>query len=90
MSCKAVVPKIDPALIKTPEFGRLISPKNMYRALGTDFERKYQVEAVFEIPAINCVISGSIDLLQEYEEGNILREEIIDFKTMGLRRISLK
>ena len=48
-----------------------------------DFERERQVEAVFEIPASNCVISGSIDLLlHEDEEGNILQAEIIDFKTM--------
>jgi DNA helicase-2/ATP-dependent DNA helicase PcrA len=50
---------------------------------GGDFERERQVEAVFEIPASNCVISGSIDLLlHEDEEGNILQSEIIDFKTV--------
>jgi len=48
-----------------------------------DFERERQVEAVFEIPASNCVISGSIDLLlHEDDQGNILQAEIIDFKTM--------
>lgn len=52
-------------------------------SFGGDFERERQVEAVFEIPAANCVISGSIDLLlQEDAEGNILQAEIIDFKTM--------
>lgn len=52
-------------------------------SFGGDFERERQVEAIFEIPASNCVISGSIDLLlQEDEEGNILQAEIIDFKTM--------
>ena len=52
-------------------------------AFGEDFERERQVEAVFEILASNCVISGSIDLLlHEDEEGNILQAEIIDFKTM--------
>lgn len=52
-------------------------------SFGADFERERQVEAVFEIPATDCVISGSIDLLlHEDEEGNILRAEIIDFKTM--------
>jgi DNA helicase II / ATP-dependent DNA helicase PcrA len=52
-------------------------------SFGGDFERERQVEAVFEIPAANCVISGSIDLLlQEDEAGNILQAEIIDFKTM--------
>jgi len=52
-------------------------------SFGGDFERERQVEAVFEIPASNCVISGSIDLLlHEDKEGNILQAEIIDFKTM--------
>ena len=50
---------------------------------GSDFERERQVEAVFEIPAANCVISGSIDLLlREDEGGNILGAEIIDFKAV--------
>ena len=52
-------------------------------AFGGDFKRERQVEAVFEIPASNCVISGSIDLLlHEDEEGHILQAEIIDFKTI--------
>ncbi len=52
-------------------------------SFGGDFARERQVEAVFEIPASNCVISGSIDLLlHEDEAGNILQAEIIDFKTM--------
>lgn len=52
-------------------------------AFGGDFERERQVEAAFEIPASNCVISGSIDLLlHEDEEGNILQAEIIDFKAV--------
>ncbi|RMD97732.1 MAG: PD-(D/E)XK nuclease family protein, partial [Bacteroidetes bacterium] len=57
--------------------------KDYVVSYGGDFERERQVEAVFEIPASNCVISGSIDLLlHEDEEGNILQAEIIDFKTM--------
>lgn len=57
--------------------------KNYVASFGRDFEQERQVEAVFEIPASNCVISGSIDLLlYEDEEGNILQAEIIDFKTM--------
>ncbi len=48
-----------------------------------DFEQERQVEVFFEIPAGNCVISGSIDLLLfEDADGNIIRAEIIDFKTM--------
>ena len=50
---------------------------------GSDFRRERQVEAVFEIPAVDCVISGSIDLLlHEDTKGNILQAEIVDFKTM--------
>jgi DNA helicase-2/ATP-dependent DNA helicase PcrA len=57
--------------------------KDYVASFGGDFERERQVEAVFEISASNCVISGSIDLLlHEDEEGNILQAEIIDFKTM--------
>lgn len=50
---------------------------------GDDFERERQVEARFEIPAVDCVITGSIDLLlHENESGEILDAEVIDFKTM--------
>ena len=57
--------------------------KDYVENFGSDFERERQVEAFFEIPAHNCVISGSIDLLlHEDAEGNILKAEIIDFKTM--------
>jgi len=50
---------------------------------GDDFERERQLEARFEIPASNCVISGSIDLLlREDDQGRIVDAEIIDFKTM--------
>ena len=57
--------------------------QNYVSAFGGDFERERQVEAVFEIPAANCVISGSIDLLlHEDKAGNILKAEIIDFKAM--------
>ena len=57
--------------------------QNYVAEFGSDFERERQVEAVFEIPAANCVISGSIDLLlHEDKAGNILKAEIIDFKAM--------
>lgn len=57
--------------------------KEYVDSYGKDFERERQVEAVFEIPASNCVISGSIDLLlHEDDDGNVLQAEIIDFKTM--------
>ena len=50
---------------------------------GSDFDRERAVEATFEIPAANCVITGSIDLLlREDQEGRILDAEIIDFKAM--------
>jgi len=49
----------------------------------TDFQRIRQVEARFEIPAQDCVISGSIDLLLKQDsEGNTLEAEVIDFKAM--------
>ena len=57
--------------------------KDYVANFGADFERERQLEAFFEIPAANCVISGSIDLLlHEDAAGNILKAEIIDFKTM--------
>ncbi len=57
--------------------------KDYVSSYGHDFERERQVEAAFEIPASNCVISGSIDLLlHEDEEGNILQAEVVDFKTI--------
>lgn len=52
-------------------------------SFGDDFERRRQVEATFEVPADNCVICGSIDLiLKEDPEGRILEAEIIDFKAI--------
>ncbi len=57
--------------------------KGYVSSYSSDFERDRQVEVVFEIPATNCVISGSIDLLLHFdEEGQILHAEIVDFKTM--------
>ena len=57
--------------------------QNYVQDYGGDFRRERQVEAIFEIPASKCVISGSIDLLlHEDPNGNILQAEIIDFKTM--------
>ena len=48
-----------------------------------DFKRSRQVEAIFEILATDCVISGSIDLLlREDRDKNIVSAEVIDFKTM--------
>ncbi len=48
-----------------------------------DFQRRKQVEARFEIPAQNCLITGSIDLLlREDNHGNIIEAEVIDFKAI--------
>jgi DNA helicase II / ATP-dependent DNA helicase PcrA len=48
-----------------------------------DFQRRKQVEARFEIPARDCVLSGSIDLLlKENEQGQIVEAEVIDFKAI--------
>ncbi len=53
-------------------------------SFGADFGRRREVEATFEVPAANCVISGSIDLLlKENPEGHILEAEIIDFKAIN-------
>lgn len=57
--------------------------KDYARSYGADFVRERQVEAAFEIPAANCVITGAIDLLlHEDSHGNVVQAEIIDFKTM--------
>ncbi|HXB64294.1 MAG TPA: ATP-dependent DNA helicase [Solirubrobacteraceae bacterium] len=50
---------------------------------GSDFARTRKVEARFEIPVRDAVISGSIDLmLRENENGEILDAEVVDFKSM--------
>jgi DNA helicase-2/ATP-dependent DNA helicase PcrA len=50
---------------------------------GQDFQRRRQVEARFEIPANDCVIAGSIDLLlRENESGEVLDAEVVDFKAI--------
>jgi DNA helicase II / ATP-dependent DNA helicase PcrA len=51
---------------------------------SSDFERRRQVEARFEIPIGQAVISGSIDLMfHEDPEGKIIEAEVVDFKTLG-------
>lgn len=48
-----------------------------------DFTSRRQVEARFEIPAADCLITGSIDLLiKESQDGTIRNAEVIDFKAM--------
>lgn len=48
-----------------------------------DFTRSRTVEARFEIPAEQAVISGSIDLLiEEDNKGKILDASVLDYKTM--------
>jgi DNA helicase-2/ATP-dependent DNA helicase PcrA len=50
---------------------------------GDDFARTRKIEARFEIPLDEAVISGSIDLmLREDTGGNVLEAEIVDFKSM--------
>lgn len=49
-----------------------------------DFQQQRQVEARFEIPANDCLITGSIDLLlKEDESGKILEAHVIDFKAIA-------
>jgi DNA helicase-2/ATP-dependent DNA helicase PcrA len=53
------------------------------QSYGQDFQRRRQVEARFEIPARDCVIAGSIDLLLKQDEsGRILEAEVVDFKAI--------
>ena len=50
---------------------------------ASDFSRERQVEARFEIPLAQAVISGSIDLLLKLDNtGRILEASVIDFKSM--------
>ncbi len=72
-----------PGAYERAQDGAVDIAKRYVKNYGSDFRRERQVEAVFEIPAANCVISGSIDLLlHEDKQGNILQAEIVDFKTM--------
>lgn len=57
--------------------------QNYTESYADDFSRRRQVEARFEIPARDSVISGAIDLLlHEDENGNVLDAEVIDFKAI--------
>ena len=50
---------------------------------GGDFTQERTLEATFEIPASDCVITGAIDLLlREDQNGQILDAAIVDFKAM--------
>lgn len=50
---------------------------------ASDFNQERQVEARFEIPLSQAVISGSIDLLLKLDNtGRILDASVIDFKSM--------
>lgn len=50
---------------------------------GDDFEHSRQVEAPFEVPIEQAVISGSIDLLlREDNAGNVVDADVVDFKSM--------
>jgi DNA helicase-2/ATP-dependent DNA helicase PcrA len=52
-------------------------------AHSDDFIRRKQVEARFEIPAKDCVITGAIDLLlREDSDGAIREAEVVDFKAI--------
>lgn len=51
---------------------------------GTDFQQRRQVEARFEIPADDAIVSGAIDLMiQEDEAGNVVDACVVDFKTIA-------
>jgi len=57
--------------------------KTYVESYGKDFIRSRQIEARFEIPVKQAVISGSIDLLLKVDPANkILDARVIDFKAM--------
>ena len=57
--------------------------RNYAADYGQDFSRKRQVEATFEIPVTNAVISGAIDLLLQVDDANnIIEATVVDFKAM--------
>lgn len=57
--------------------------KNYVEMYSADFGRDKQVEARFEVPIEQGLISGSIDLLLKRDEtGKILDATVIDFKAM--------
>lgn len=57
--------------------------RNYAQSYARDFQQRRQVEARFEIPARDCVIAGSIDLLlKEDETGRITEAEVVDFKAI--------
>jgi len=57
------------------------------KEFAEDFTSRRQVEARFEIPAADCLITGSIDLLvKESQDGFIREAEVIDFKAMEAGR----
>lgn len=57
--------------------------KRYVMEFAEDFTSRRQVEARFEIPAADCLITGSIDLLiNESQDGTIQDAEVIDFKAM--------
>ncbi|SKA72108.1 DNA helicase-2 / ATP-dependent DNA helicase PcrA [Paucidesulfovibrio gracilis DSM 16080] len=50
---------------------------------GDEFVRNRQIEARFEIPAQDSVISGAIDLLlKQGADGEIVEAEVVDFKAI--------
>lgn len=84
---KHVPPSKDPANSPGPyenakkRSGEIV--RQYARDYASDFGRKRQVEARFEVPVKNAVVSGSIDLLlNEDANGDIIDANVIDFKTM--------
>lgn len=62
--------------------GQLAS--NYVENFSDDFQQKRQIEARFEIPVDDAVVSGAIDLMiQEDAAGNVLDACVVDFKTIA-------
>lgn len=57
--------------------------ENYASDFSTDFQQRRQVEARFEIPIQDAVVSGAIDLMiQEDANGNVIDACVIDFKAI--------
>jgi DNA helicase-2/ATP-dependent DNA helicase PcrA len=57
--------------------------ENYAESFSDDFRERRQIEARFDIPVQDAVVSGAIDLMiEEDEDGNVVDACVIDFKTL--------
>lgn len=58
--------------------------QNYCHSYSEDFVHRKQIEARFEVPLAQAVVSGSIDLiLHQNDQGDILDATVVDFKSMA-------